>query len=326
MDIKRDITLQQRVLVVGLGLMGIKMIAWMVTGANAIFSDMMESLVNVLAGGFALFSLRLASRPKDVNHPYGHGKVEFISGAIEGVLIVVAGILIGGKALYDTIHPHEVSNLDLGLYLTALAGGINFFMGVQLVKRGKAHHSMTLISEGEHLKSDGYSSAALLVGIALVWVTGIVWLDNVVAFLFAVFILVVGIRILRKSIAGIMDEADFDIIVDLVAHLEANRKPNWMDIHNLRVIRYGRALHVDCHLTLPNYYNLEQVHHEVDVLEQLIDAHFENPTEVFVHADPCKPACCELCSMVDCPIRSDAFRKQVPWTVTVLVENSKHQL
>lgn len=324
MDLKRDIRLQRRVLAMGLVLMGLKMAAWLITGANALFSDMAESFVNIFAGAFALYSLQLAAIPKDFNHPYGHGKVEFISGAIEGVLISIAGLGIFAKAVYDTIFPHEVQNLPIGIALGAVAGGVNFFMGHQLVKRGKAAHSMTMISGGEHLKSDGYTSAAMLLGIALVWASGWVWLDNLVAMGFAVFITLTGGKIVRKSVSGIMDETDAKLIQKLAAHLQAHRKAQWMDVHNLRIIKYGRALHVDCHLTLPFYYGLNDVHNEVEHLETLIKSYFENPTEVFVHADPCTPACCSLCALANCTARQKPFKAALTWTPDRVVANTKH--
>jgi cation diffusion facilitator family transporter len=324
MDLKQDIRLQRRVLVVGFLLMGLKLAAWLITGANALFSDMAESFVNIFAGAFALYSLQLAATPKDFNHPYGHGKVEFISGAIEGVLIGIAGLGIFAKAIYDTVFPHEVTDLPIGIALGALAGLVNFVMGNQLVKRGKAAHSMTMISGGEHLKSDGYTSAAMLLGIAMVWATGWVWLDNVVAMAFAIFITLTGGKIVRKSVSGIMDETDAKLIEKLAVYLQGHRQPQWMDVHNLRIIKYGRALHVDCHLTLPRYYDLQQVHNEVEHLEQLIKNYFENPTEVFVHADPCVSALCATCALQDCPIRQTPFRQSFTWTPVNLVANSKH--
>jgi cation diffusion facilitator family transporter len=323
-DLKRDIALQRRVLWAGVAIMLVKAVAWQITGSNAIFSDTLESVVNVLAGAFALYSLRLAALPSDKNHPYGHGKVEFISGSIEGVLISIAGAGIILKAIYDTIFPHEVANLGLGMAIAGLAGGVNFYMGFMLARRGKVAKSMTMISNGEHLKSDGYTSLAMLLGVGVVWLTQLTWLDNLIAALFGGFILYTGIKILRRSIGGIMDETDFELITSLSHHLEHHRKFTWVDVHNLRIIRYGRNLHVDCHLTLPYYLDLEVVHNEVEALEDLIKGYFSNPTEVFVHADPCRPVCCHLCQQPACPVRKHPFQQKVSWTPELLIKNSKH--
>jgi cation diffusion facilitator family transporter len=319
-----DIRLQQRVLWAGVVLMAIKVVAWQITGSNAIFSDTLESLVNVAAGWFALYSLRLAAIPKDQNHPYGHGKVEFISGSIEGVLILLAGLGIVGKATYDTIFPHEIGNLGLGMLLAGVAGTINFYMGTILVQRGKVSRSMTMMANGAHLKSDGYTSMAMLLGVALVWAIGFHWIDNLVAASFGIFIAVTGTRILRKSIGGIMDETDFELIAALTGHLQSHRTSRWIDVHNLRIIRYGRSLHVDCHLTLPYYLTLQETHDEVEALEDVIKDFFGSPTEVFVHADPCRPVCCHLCEIANCPVRKHPFEQRVTWEATLLVKNSKH--
>ncbi|MCB9082287.1 MAG: cation transporter, partial [Lewinellaceae bacterium] len=242
------------ILVVGLILMGIKFVAWWLTNSNAILSDALESIINIVAGTFSLFSLYLAGRPRDVNHPYGHGKVEFISAGFEGSLIAIAGISIIGKAGYNLLHPQELAQLDLGLILTGVTGVVNYGMGAMLISKGTRDHSLTQVASGKHLQSDAWSSAGLVLGLGLVYWTKINLLDSVLAIIFAFIIIYTGYKLVRQSVAGIMDEADSELLRELIPFLHQNRSPNWIDIHNLRVIKYGALLHIDCHLTLPWYF------------------------------------------------------------------------
>lgn len=311
-------------LLVGLLLMVVKVYTFYQTSSNAVLSDALESLVNIASGTFALVSLKIASRPSDKNHPYGHGKVEFISGFIEGTLIIIAGLMMIGKSTYNIFVPHEVKELILGVVLTGITGLVNFMMGLRLKKQGQEKGSMIMISEGSHLMSDGYTSLALIIGIGVVWVSGLVVLDNVISILFGLYVLYMGYKIFRKSIAGIMDEMDMDLVDEFIEELNRERKPEWIDVHNLRIIKFGRDVHIDCHLTLPWYYNLEKSHEQVELFEQVIKRKFEPHTEFFIHADPCIESSCRLCSISECKERKHSFEKKVEWDMDNVLENSKH--
>lgn len=325
MSFREDIFLQRRVLLLGVVLMVVKGYAFVATQSNAILTDALESVINILAGGFALYALHLASKPKDLNHPYGHGKIEFVSGSIEGILISAAGLIMVVKSIYNLLYPNELDNLDVGIILTAVAGAINYFMGWQLEKRGKIKDSQILISGGAHLKTDGYSSAALVLGLAVLYWTDAPWLDNVIAFLFGAFIAYTGIKVVRKNMSGIMDETSFDEVEKIISTLESHRRTEWIDIHNFRMVKYGRDVHLDAHITLPYYWELEKSH---DVLEKLSATISENATtdvEMFFHADPCKPSSCSLCQ-IDCPHRSHPFEKLVEWNLETVLPNKRHAL
>lgn len=311
---------------VGLVLMAIKFFAWWLTNSNAILTDALESIINVVAGLFAVYSLILASKPKDANHPYGHGKIEFLAAGFEGGLIALAGAIIIGKSVYNLVFPQALQQLDLGLVLTAFSGAVNFGLGRYMVARGRKTHSMTLQAEGKHLLSDAYSTVGLLVGIGLLLLTGAQWLDSVTAILFGGIILYTGFKLLRGAISGIMDEADLEIIAPLVEIMARRRHPNWIDIHNLRVIRYGAAIHIDCHLTVPWYFNVEQGHAEVKSLESLIQQECPMPVELFIHADPCRPPlACSICMKADCDQRQAPMEREVPWTSENLLYVKNHQ-
>lgn len=321
-----NVKYQWIVLLVGIALMVAKFIAWIITNSNAIFTDALESIINVVAGSFGLYSVILSAKPSDEDHPYGHGKIEFISASIEGVLIIMAGVLIIIKSLYNLLDPQELSALNTGIIITALAGLVNFIVGVAAIRKGEENKSLVLTASGKHLKSDAYSTLAIIVGLILVLITGFVWLDSVVAIVFGVIICTTGYRILTQSIAGIMDQSDFILIAEIIAVLNKNRSKNWMDTHNLRVIKYGSVLHIDCHLTVPFYFNVNEAHAEVDKLDKLIKSEFKK-VELFIHTDGCvPPPQCTICIKDDCPVRQQPFRKQLTWNLENVMQNKRHNL
>lgn len=312
-------------IIAGIALMGAKFYAWWLTNSNAILTDALEGSINVMAGAFALYSLVLAAKPRDENHPYGHGKVEFISAGFEGGMIFLAGLLIIGKGIYNLIYPQPIEKLGVGIVLVAMSGIINYLLGYFLEKQGKASNSLILTADGRHLKSDAYSSAGLLVGLGIIYVTNLAWIDNLTAILFGAIILYTGFKLLRESIAGIMDEADYQLIENMVKHLEKHRNQNWIDVHNFRVIKYGTTLHVDCHVTLPYYFPTRQSHDEVKNFEQVVNESSQSPVELFVHIDPCEPPKnCVICRKMDCLVREADFELNIQWTLENLMKNERH--
>lgn len=301
-----------------------KFTAYLITHSNAILTDAVESIVNVIASGFAFYSIYLSAQPKDDNHPYGHGKVEFFSVFLEGGLIFIAGLLIVGKAFYNIFFPDEIENLLQGIGIIAFTGGINFALGTYMVRRGKDLNSLTIIADGKHLQIDSYSTLGLLIGLLLLYVTKIQQIDIVLSLCLGGYILFSGYKLVRKSIGGLMDESDFELIDKVVDIMDAHRIDSWIDVHNLRVQRYGHELHIDCHLTLPNYFDLIKVHEEVSRVDKLINEHVHVGTELFIHADPCLPECCHYCRMKNCPIRSEEKRIDIPWDTAIVVKNKKH--
>lgn len=312
-------------LIIGILLSIGKFIAWWITDSNAILTDALESIINIAAGGFALFSLRIAALPKDWNHPHGHGKIEFVSAGFEGALILIAGLLIIGKAIYNLVYPHQLDQLNIGLLITGFAGFINYLLGRWLIRTGEKNNSLILQADGNHLLVDAYSSVALLIGLGLMIFTGWFWLDNGIAILFGMMIIFIGFKLIRSALAGIMDEVDVDLISDLVKGLDENRKEEWIDVHKFRVIKYGAALHVDCHLTLPCYYDLEKSHQSVKDFEHLMEEMCDQPVELFIHTDPCDPgSTCKVCAKKDCPIRKRKYSERIKWTTENVMADAKH--
>jgi cation diffusion facilitator family transporter len=246
--------------------------------------------------------------------------VEFFSVFLEGGLIFIAGAIILAKACYNLFFPAALTHLEQGIYLIGITSVINFAVGFYIMKRGRALGSITLVADGKHLQVDAYSTVGLILGLLLMRLTGFQWIDVVISIVLGLFILFNGYKLLRQSIGGLMDESDTALVQDVVEILERNRKDEWIDVHNLRVQRYGNELHVDCHLTLPRYLDLIQVHDEISAVDKIVNKEMSVRTEFFVHADPCLPQCCQYCQVDNCPIRSEQFRDEFLGTQTMLHE------
>lgn len=315
------------VLLFSIIIMVLKFIAWKLTGSNAILSDAFESIVNVVAGSFAAFSIYYSSQPKDENHPYGHGKMEFVAAGFEGGLVLIASFFMLYKAVHGFFYPTKIESLDIGLAITLIAGGLNFFLGKLLVSKSREENSLILKAEGTHLLTDTWSSVALAAGLLIIHFTGLFWLDNALAFLFGLFILKEGFGIFRESLNHLLDEADYHQLQKLVDAMQHSRKDEWIDIHNLRIIKYGSRLHVDAHLTLPWYNNLEKSHQQVSDLENLMKEKIGENVEFFIHTDPCIPEfSCHVCKIKNCAERKTPFVREVEWNLKNLLPDAKHRV
>jgi cation diffusion facilitator family transporter len=324
---KENIRMQQWVVAIGVILFAMKLLAYYLTQSVAVLTDALESTVNVIAGFIGLYSLHIAAKPRDEDHPYGHGKAEFLSAAVEGALVFMAGWIIVYEAIVAFIHPHVIQKLDKGIILIGVTALVNFVLGSFSRYKGSKNQSMALVAGGKHLQSDTYSTAGIIVGLVLIRYTGLQWLDGVVSLIFASIIIYTGYRILRSSIAGIMDEADLQLLQRMIAFLNARRRENWIDMHNLRVIKYGGLLHVDCHLTVPWYLNVNEAHREIDALTSLIRAEFGGESmEFFVHSDGCMDFSCQICTKGDCAVRLHPFEERIEWSLKNIVPNKKHRL
>lgn len=303
-----------------------KIIAYYVTHSLAILSDALESIVNVLAGFIGLYSLYVAAKPKDIEHPYGHGKAEFISAAAEGALIIAAGFLILYETFENFIHNMPLQQLSTGLYLVAFTAVVNYVAGYICIKVGKQNNSAALQASGKHLQIDTWSTLIIIAALVVMVFTKLLWLDKAVALVMSIVIMYNGYKIIRKSLSGIMDEADMELLQKLVIVLNLNRRVNWIDLHNLRVIKYGSVLHIDCHLTVPWYMNVIEAHAEVEALMALIKKEFGDSIEMFVHTDACLDFSCNICTKENCTVRQHPFNKKIEWTLKNIIADKKHKL
>ena len=287
-------------LAVGVLLMAIKFVAYFVTGSSAILSDALESIVNVLAGGFALYAVILAHLPADREHPYGHGKVEFLSAGFEGGMIILAAVLIAGRAIQKLIYGATIDQIDQGLLLIALAMIVNGAMGFYLIRRGKRSGSITLEADGKHLLSDAITSVVVLVALGLVRLTNLVWIDPLAALVVAIYIAWMAVGLLRRSAAGLMDEQDRadDAMIRKIldSHLTpAGKDPQICSYHKLRHRHSGRFHWVDFHIMVPADWNIEKGHKVASAIEYEIELAIGEGNAT-AHVEPCHDAQCGGCA------------------------------
>lgn len=305
-------------------LFAIKIVAYYLTHSLSVLTDALESIVNVLAGFIGLYSLYIAAKPRDREHPYGHGKAEFVSAAAEGALIIAAGILVIYATIQNIIVKNPIGKLDTGLTLIGITGTVNFIAGYFALKMGRKNNSLALQASGKHLQIDTYSTIGVIGGLLIMLATHLYWLDKLIAAVLSLIIIYNGYKIIRSSLAGIMDEADMKLLKKFVGILNDNRGENWVDLHNLRVIKYGATLHIDCHLTVPWCLNVYQAHEEVEALGKLITQTFDDSIESFVHTDGCLPSGCYICSKADCGVRQHAFVHRIDWSLHNVIANKRH--
>ena len=321
---KDKLAFQKLIAVFGVILFIGKIVAWKLTNSDAVFSDAMESIVNVISAFMGLYSLHLAAKPKDKDHPYGHGKVEFVTAGIEGALIAIAGIMIIYEGANSLITGKILNKLDWGIWIIAATAIVNYFLGYISVKKGESESSLVLIASGKHLQSDTVTTLGVVISLIIVYFTKIYWIDSVVALLFGGYIIVVGYKIIRKSLSGIMDEQDPDLLNQIVKVLENNRKTEWIDIHNMKIQQFGASLHIDAHITLPWYYSLRDAHKEMENVIILLAKNMKRTIEFNFHMDDCKNISCPVCQIADCPVREREFVKRVEWTAENITREVKH--
>ena len=315
---------RQRLIAIGaslgiaIGLLGVKFTAYWLTGSAAILSDALESIINVVAGTFAMVSVILAHKPPDESHPYGHGKIEFFSAGFEGAMIIGAAVAIFYTGVSRLIDPRPLPNLGVGLVLLAATALVNLVLGIALLRIGRRTDSLTLIADGKHVLTDVYTSAGVLIGLFFLRFTAWHWLDGAIACVIGVNILVTGGSLVRQSFHGLMDAANPDILQDLSRLLIGERRGRWVDIHQLRAWKSGNLIHVDLHLVLPRDLSLEEAHNEAKVLETLIAKNFHGRASALIHMDPCIDADCPVCADYECDLRSKPTGELPPWTLDTL--------
>lgn len=304
------ITVQRRIVIIsGLILVG-KFIAYFLTNSVGVLTDAMESIVNVVAGIISLYCLNWGAKPGDKEHPFGHGKIELISASVEGIMISVAGAMIIYEAIMRLFIPAEVQKLDIGIIIVAVSGLINYLMGYFSIRTGKKYGSMALVAGGKHLQSDTYSTIGLVAGLLVLYFTGRAWIDSALALIFGSIIIITGVKILRNTIAGLLDTADEELLGELADLLNENRQPEWVDIHNTKVIKSGNCIYIDCDLTVPWYYSVSEGHKLGARLKDVLEEKYDNKVQLTLHLDPCdifEQPKCSKCIFEKCKYRKEAL-------------------
>lgn len=301
-------------LLVGCLIFAGKFLAYSITGSTAVFADAMESTINIVSAGMLIFALKVASRPPDESHPYGHGKVEFLSAGIEGAAITFAALVIFAQGIRELLAGPELHRLDVGLAVLAVSAAGNAALGLHLSKVGRRTQSDALVADGRHVLADVWTSVGVIGGLFIVYLTGWTWADPLIAIAVAIHVAWEGYRVVHSSLGGLMDEAEQVHIENMTAILEDARDLSWIDLHGLRSWRSGARRHIDFHLTVPRYFDVEQIHDIHDQIEETLLDDDDHGGDVVVHFDPCQDDECVHCVMSECSIRSRAFEKPEPFT------------
>jgi cation diffusion facilitator family transporter len=234
----------------------------------------------------------------------------------------LAGFIIIFEAIKRLFNPIEIQQLDIGIVIVAVAGLINYILGYYSIKTGRKHNSIALIAGGKHLQSDTYSTIGLVVGLILLLVTKIAWLDSVIAVIFGSIIIFTGFKILKETTSNLMDEADINMLKEIVEILYKKKSEVWINIHNLKLVKYGDSFHIDCDLTLPWYMNISDAHKESDLVMKIISDNYSRNIDFTIHTDECKPYLCKHCRILDCKYRKQNFEMELEWTLGEMTESS----
>lgn len=297
-------------LIASLVLTAVKFLGWRMTMSQAVYSDFLESIVNIVAGVVAIVVVRYAAKPADQDHPYGHGKIEYFSAAFEGGLIAFAALMIFIEAIPAMLHPRELSRLGAGAAIVFVCGVANLALGFGLKRVGRRIGSPAIVANGEHIMADFYTSAGVTAGLLLAQWTGLKWLDPVVAILVGLQLGWTGLRVVRRSVGGLLDEEDRGILTDLVEALKKVDFGGVIQIHNTRIMRSGRFHHIDAHAVVPEFWDVAEAHDRTESFEARLMRIYPQPGELHLHVDPCRQAYCPRCDVPDCPIRLAKFEKR----------------
>jgi len=295
---RRARTAAKAAVAVGVAGFGLKVAGWLLTGSDAVFSDALESIVNIVASLGALAALVYAERPPDDEHPYGHGPIEFVSALFEGVLVAVAGAVVLTHCAESVYRGREpIRALDLGLILVGASALLNGVAGIALLRIGRATGSAALEGDGKHLLSDLVTTFAVLAGLVAVRVTGLAWIDTAVAFAVGALLLVVGARVAFKglsSIIGLQDAEDHRRIVSVLERHRAGAEPPICSYASVRHRHQGRIHFVDMHLRVPRGLSITDAHDIASRIErEVLDAVGEGTATA--HMEPCGDAACPRC-------------------------------
>ena len=265
--------------------MGVKYLAYLVTGSVALYSDALESIVNVATAIAALAAIRIARQPADRNHPFGHHKVEYFSAVLEGVLIVVAAVMILSEAYHALMSPREITAPWQGLAIAAVATGLNAAWSWVLINRGRAWRSPALVADGFHLLTDVVTSVGVVVGVALVALTGWKVLDPLLAAAVAVHILFTGWRLTRESLSGLMDEAVDPMMLDEIRKVISANADGAIEVHDLRTRVAASKTFIEFHLVVPAQMTVAAAHVICDRLEDALSKAAPD-ADVLIHVEP----------------------------------------
>lgn len=270
----------------------LKLIVGLLSGSVSIISEAIHSTMDLLAAVIAFFSVKISEKAADERHPYGHGKFENVSGVIESLLIFVAAIWIIIEGAKKLIHPAGIESIGIGFIVMFISAFINHLVSRKLYKVAKAEDSIALEADALHLKADVYTSLGVGVGLLLIWITGLNYLDPVVAILVAIFILKEAFELLKSAFSPLLDIRLSDEEICIITSQINKYNSNLCDFHNLRTRKSGKTKYVDLHLVLPQNMSIKEAHDLCDIIEEDIEKLLKN-IEVLIHLESCEKSCTE---------------------------------
>jgi cation diffusion facilitator family transporter len=265
--------------------LGLKYLAYRLTGSIALYSDALESIVNVVTAVVALLAVRMSAKPADANHPFGHHKIEYFSAVLEGVMIIIAALLIVREAYHGFLHPRELAVVPEGLLVNGVASSINAAWAWVLIARGRRMRSPALVADGRHLLTDVISSVGILLGLALALVMKWEFLDPALALIVAATILWSGWGVLKESAGGLLDEAVPEATLNSIRRTIADHAAGALEAHDVRTRHAGRVTFIEFHLVVPGQMTVSDAHQICDRLEAALRAEDED-RRVTIHVEP----------------------------------------
>jgi cation diffusion facilitator family transporter len=300
-DSRKEVRAAAGSLLIGLALLIAKFVVYFLTSSTAVFSEALESMVNVLAASLTLYAIVLAHAPADWRHPYGHGKAEFITAAFEGGMLLAAGIAIIVRSIELLITGAPVQRLEMGLIIVLSMAIISGTLGVAMVRRGKASGSLAIEAVGHQFTSDAVTTVIVLIALIAVKLTGRTWLDPVGGLAMAAYVCYTAAMLMRRSFAGLMDEQDIAedamlrrLLDSHIHHDGVSRSATICSYHKLRHRHSGRYHWVDFHLVVPGDWSIEQGHRVATRIETEIEKALGDANAT-AHVEPCSGITCPFC-------------------------------
>ncbi len=311
---------------VSLFVLAVKAWAYLQTHSQAIFSDAVESIINVAAALIAIWVVHISAKPADQDHPYGHGKVEYFSSAFEGGMIAVAAVLIAAQAMRTLLHGSEIHQLAEGISLMVIATFANMVLGIYLLRVAKKSRSITLRASGLHVLSDFWTTAGVVVSIGLVLLFKVNWIDPVCALFIALFLAKTGFDLVKQSVSGLLDAEDKQILLSLRNIISEDEHPGIIQVHHCRIMRAGSYHHIDAHAVVPEFWSVLDAHMKTEDFERRMINQYPYDGELHLHMDPCRRAYCRVCDVYACPIRRKPFVEKLELTLEDLISPEEPEI